>query len=140
MPIQLPSASARLCIARSSRPCGREGTRSTTAIFTRERPVTGHLVVFDGLTGGNKTGIDRGALAEFFDRLLTFRDDAVDRLAGLGLGPLADHLEHLFEALDLALCLFAVSRKGLLQLGVLCRLYHLGKNPIDLLFRVINIL
>jgi hypothetical protein len=60
--------------------------------------------MFDRVAGGHETGIDRRAFAEFFDRFLTLRDDAIDRLAGLGLRPLADHPEHFFKTLDLALC------------------------------------
>jgi hypothetical protein len=53
-----------------------------------KRAVGGHLVVFDRLAGCDETGIDRRAFAEFFDRLLALCDDAIDRLAGLGLGRL----------------------------------------------------
>jgi hypothetical protein len=44
--------------------------------------------VFDRLAGCDETGIDGRAFAEFFDRLLALWHDAIDRLAGLGLGRL----------------------------------------------------
>jgi hypothetical protein len=63
------------------------------------------------------TGIDRGALTEILDRFFTLRYDAIDRLTGLGLRALAQHFEHLFKSHDLALCLFAMGREGLLKFG-----------------------
>jgi hypothetical protein len=62
------------------------------------------------------------------------------RLAGLGLRALPYHLEHLFETLDMALCLFAVCHKHLRKLTHLGRLGYLGKSPKNLLFRAVNIL
>src|ERR1700677_2928123 len=96
--------------------------------------------MFYRLAGRNETGIDRRAFAEFLDRLLTLGDDAIDRLAGLGLGPLADHLEHLLKTLDLALRLLTMRRKGLLEFRLFGRLHHLGERAENLLFREVNIL
>ena len=99
----------------------------------RKRPVASHLVMFDRLASSNKTGIDRRAFANFFDRFVALGDNAIDRFAGLALSPHPDHLEHLLKALDLALRFLAVGRKCLLQFGVFCRLHHLGERPIDFL-------
>jgi hypothetical protein len=55
--------------------------------------------MFDRLASCDETGVDRRAIAEFFNGLVAFRDDAIDRLARLALGSLAEDLEHLLEAL-----------------------------------------
>ena len=72
--------------------------------------------------------------------LLTLGDDAIYRLAGLGLRPLPYDFEHLFKTLDMALCLFAVCHERLCKLRHLRRLGYLGKSPKNLLFRSVNIL
>ena len=92
------------------------------------------------MAGRDETGVDRWARAEFLDRFVTLGDDAINRLAGLTLGPLADDLEYLFKALDLALCLLAMGREGFLQFGVLSGFHKLGESPINLLLRVVDIL
>ena len=57
--------------------------------------------MFDGLRGGQQARVMRRAALEFLHDLLAFRDDALDRVAGLALGALAEDLEDLLQALDL---------------------------------------
>src|SRR5271169_4693374 len=81
-----------------------------------ESSVAGHFVMLDSLAGGNEARIDRFAFPEILDCLVTFRDDPLDRLAGLGLRPLTDNLEDLLETFDMSLGLLAMREKCLLQL------------------------
>src|SRR5690606_27937228 len=59
---------------------------------------------------------------------------------GLALGALADQLEHLLQALDMAFGLILVLLEGGLQLRRRSRPRHLGKRLQDLPFGVVNVL
>src|SRR5690606_1824056 len=81
-----------------------------------QRAVAGDLVVLDSLGGRDQTGIkSRGAL-ELFHDLFALVEDAFNRGAGLALSALAEDLENLLEALDLAFRLVLVLLEGRLQL------------------------
>ena len=83
--------------------------------------------MFDRLAGCNEAGIDRRAFAEFLDRLVAFRDDANDRLAGLALGPLAPTISNTCSRRSIWPC---VSSQWVVKAFPLGRLHHLGEGPI----------
>ena len=67
--------------------------------FVRPGPqgaVTVDLIMLDRLPSRDQASVDRGAFAKIFDCFLPLRNNAIDCFAGLGLRPLAYHLEHLF--------------------------------------------
>ena len=79
------------------------------------------------------------ALEVFHDRLAFF-EDAQDGVAGLAARGLADDLEDLLEALDVALGLLQMLFEAGLELGILRGLGHLRQRFHDLLFGVVDVL
>ena len=71
--------------------------------------------MLDGLSRGDQPGVKRWSALVFRSDLLALFDDAIDGRAGLALCALADKLEDLLQALDLALGLVSVFLEGLLQ-------------------------
>src|SRR6185437_12465468 len=103
-----------------------------------QRAIAADLVMLNRLRRCEKPGIKRLAAGELFHNLLAFLDHADDRIACFAARWLADELEHLVEALHMALGLLAVRFKGLLELLRICLLGHLGKRLEDLLLREVN--
>lgn len=81
--------------------------------------------MLDGLRGGHEPGIQGWSLLKVLQDLLPFFYDAVDCRAGLSLCPLAEDLEHLLQALDLAFRLTSMLLKGSNHLFGFSSLRHL---------------
>jgi hypothetical protein len=105
-----------------------------------ERTVAGHLIMLDRLSRGDETGIEGRAVGIVLHHSLAFLQNAEDCVAGLVAGRLADHLEDVAQALDMAFGLGAMSLEGLLEFGRLCRLRHLRQRLQDLLLGIIDVL
>lgn len=71
-------------------------------------PITGDLIMLDGLGSGNKPGVEGRRRLELLQYLPALLNDAVDRGTGLALRALAENLEHLLQPLNLTLSLVAV--------------------------------
>ena len=70
--------------------------------------VAADFVVLNGLGSSQEPCIQSGRSLELLDDFFAFGDDAFDRVAGLATGALADDVEDLLQALNLALSLFLV--------------------------------
>jgi hypothetical protein len=68
--------------------------------------------VLDGLSRGEKAGVQRLARALLLHDFLTLLEDALDRFARLGLWPAADQLKHLLQAFDMLLRLVGCVRNA----------------------------
>ncbi len=72
--------------------------------------------MLDGLSRRDEAGVQCNGILKFLDDLLAFGNDALDCLAGLAARRLADNLEKLLQALDLALGLVLMHEEGCLAL------------------------
>jgi nicotinamide-nucleotide amidase len=105
-----------------------------------QRAVARDLVVLDGLRAPYQPRIQDRALVGFADQLLGLFDEALERRALLAFRLLAEQLEDLLEALDLAFGLLDVLGKGGLQVlrGRLLR--HLRQRLEDGLLGEVHVL
>ena len=90
-----------------------------------ERAVTGDFIMLHRLRGSEQTGVEGGAALVFFDDLVALGQYAFDCVAGLATRRLADDLEDLLKAFDLAFGLILVLGERGLQFRRLsgCLLY-----------------
>ena len=86
-----------------------------------------------------ETRIQRFAVGILLTNIVAFLDDALNGLAGLRLGLLADHLEHFFETLHMTFRLFEMGRERILQFVRLCGLRHLRECLPDCLLGKIDV-
>ena len=98
--------------------------------------------MFNPLSGGDQGKIGRIGSFSAPSSIVSSPSsiEAHHRLAGLRLGFLAEHLEHLAEALDMPLRLHEVLFKGFFELGMMGRLRHLGQGARQLSFGMEEIL
>ena len=96
--------------------------------------------MLDGLRRGDEPGIEGNASIEILDDLVGLGDDALDCLAGLAAGRLADQFEYLLEALDMPLRFVAMLEKAFLSVFGLRRASHFRQGFQDLLLGVIDVL
>lgn len=102
--------------------------------------VAGHLVVLDPLGGGDEGRIPHLRLGVLLDRLLALLDQALDGLAGLLVGLLAEGLEGLLKPRHLVLGLRQMLLEGGLEIGRGSGLRHPGQRFGDPILGVLEIL
>ena len=83
--------------------------------------------MLDRLGGRDQAGVDGVGGAELLDRLFALGDDAVDRLAGLGLRLLTENLKHLLQPGHMLLGLHLMRVEGILQAVALAASAIFGK-------------
>jgi hypothetical protein len=96
--------------------------------------------VLDGLSRGNDGGIEHILVVDLAGNVVSLVDDSVDGRTGHRLWLLAQHLEHLLEALHVSLGLAEMRLQALLQLGVARVLDHIGQGFNDLVLGVVDVL
>jgi hypothetical protein len=89
---------------------------------------------------GDHRGVSDVRIVGVLNAFLAFLNDAFDRRTGLALRLLAKDFEHLLETLDLTLGLLQMVVEGLLQLGGIALLRHLGQRLQNLLFGEVDVL
>src|SRR3954447_25584150 len=105
-----------------------------------QRAVARDFIVLDRLAGGDQTGIEGVTVPKVLHDLLSLLDDAFDRLAGLSRSFLAEHFEHLFQALDMTFRLLAMLQERFFKVLGFGRFRHFGQRAHDGLFGVIDVL
>src|SRR3954447_13804611 len=102
--------------------------------------VARNFVVLDRLGGSDKPGIESRHSAKLLHDFRAFIGDAVDRLAGLSAGRLADDTENAVEAFDLTLGLPKVLVESCGLLFGLRSFRHPGQCLDDLVFGKVDVL
>ena len=96
--------------------------------------------MLDGLRRSDQPGVRGRAIGELLHDLAAFRQDALDGFAWHALGLLAQHLEHLLQAFDLLLGLFAMGGEGLAQPLILRGRFHFRQGFEDLMLGEVDVL